>query len=144
MSKAKKKEMRQQAACEGKYEAICRDRQERDELDMLNRKTRERVDQMQQELNDLQAKTVLENAMHEAQLKEQEAKAEYARLVQEKKLKALIDLVLLVIMCAVTCAVMIALAYTGAVAWWISALLAVGLMMTCSFRSGWLWHEIKK
>lgn len=126
MSKSKKKTMRQQTACEGKYEAICRDRQERDELDMLNRKTRERVDQMQQELW------------------EQQAKAEYARLLQEKKLKALIDLVLLVIMCAVTCAVMITLAYTGAVAWWISALLIVGLMMTCSFRSGWLWHEIKK
>jgi hypothetical protein len=78
------------------------------------------------------------------ELWEQQAKAEYARIMQEKKLKALFDLVLLVIMCAVTCAVMIALAYTGAVAWWISALLIVGLMMTCSFRSGWLWHEIKK
>jgi cation transport ATPase len=126
MSKSKKKAMRQQATCEGKYETICRERQERDELDMLNSKTRERVDRMQQELW------------------EQQAKAEYARIMQEKKLKALFDLVLLVIMCAVTCAVMITLAYTGAVAWWISVLLTVGLLMTCSFRSGWLWHEIKK
>jgi cation transport ATPase len=126
MSKSKKKAARQQADCEGKYETICRERQERDELDMLNSKTRERVDRMQQELW------------------EQQAKAEYARIMQEKKLKALFDLVLLVIMCAVTCAVMITLAYTGAVAWWISVLLTVGLLMTCSFRSGWLWHEIKK
>lgn len=126
MSKSKKKAMRQQAACEGKYETICRERQERDEFAALNHKTRERVDRMQQELW------------------EQQAKAEYARLMQEKKLKALFDLALLVIMCAVTCAVMITLAYTGAVAWWISVLLTVGLLMTCSFRSGWLWHEIKK
>ena len=125
MSKSKKSAARQQAACEGKYEAICRERQERDELDMLNSKTRERVDRMQQELW------------------EQQAKAEYEKIMQEKKLKALIDRVLLVIMCAVTCAVMITLAYTGAVAWWISILMTVGLLMTCSFRSGYLWHEIK-
>ena len=126
MSKSKKKEMRQQAACEGKYEAICRDRQERDELAMLNRKVRERVDRMQQEML------------------EQQVKAAYERMMQEKKLKALTDLALLVIMCAVVCTGVIALAYTGAVAWWISIPLTVGLTMTCSFRSGWLWHEIKK
>lgn len=126
MSKAKKKAARQQIPCEGKYEGICRDRQERDEFAVLNRKTRDRVDRMQQEL---WAK---------------EAKAIYESIVLEKRVKALINLILLVIMCVVTCGAVIALAYTGAVAWWISALLIVGLMMTCSFRSGWLWHEIKK
>lgn len=126
MSKAKKKEMRQQAACEGKYERICRDRQERDELDMLNRKVRERVDRMQQEML------------------EQQAKAAYERMMQEKKLKALTDLVLLVIVGLIVSLGVITLANMGAMAWWLSLPLAISMLVVCSFRSGWLWHEIKK
>lgn len=125
MSKAKKKAKQQATFREGAYENRFKDHQERDEFAVLNRRTRERLSAM------------------DALLKEQEAKAAHENAMQEKRMKALINLVLLVILCVVTCVGIIALAYTGAVAWWLSILLAVGLMMTCAFRSGWLWHEIK-
>ena len=126
MSKAKKKEMRQQAACEGKYEAICRDRQERDELAMLNRKVRERA------------------LVAEAVLKEQQAKAAWVNAMYEARLKALINLVLLAIVGLIVSLGVITLANMGAMAWWLSLPLAISMLVVCSFRSGWLWHEIKK
>ena len=126
MSKAKKKEMRQQAACEGKYERICRDRQERDELAMLNRKVRERA------------------LVAEAVLKEQQAKAAWVNAMYEARLKALINLVLLAIVGLIVSLGVITLANMGAMAWWLSLPLAISMLVVCSFRSGWLWHEIKK
>lgn len=125
MSKATKKAMEQAARKEAEFEKAWQERRERDELEALNRKTEENMAQMQK------------------QLWEQESKAAFERRKQEKKLQALIDLVVLSFLSAVTCVSLIVLSYTGWVAWWISIALTVGLMMACSLRTGWLWHEIK-
>lgn len=125
MSKATKKAMEQVAMREAAMENARQDRRERDELEALNRKTEENMAQMQK------------------MLWEQETKAAFERMKQQKKVQAMFDLVTLVFLCVVTCVALIVLSYTGWVAWWLSIVLTLGLMMACSLRTGWLWHEIK-
>lgn len=125
MSKATKKAMEQVARKEAELENARKDRIERDELEELNRKTEDHLARMQR------------------MLWEQETKAAFERRKQQQKLQAVIDLVVLIFLTVVTCVSLIILSYTGWVAWWFSIVLTMGLMMACSLRTGWLWHEIK-
>jgi cation transport ATPase len=125
MSKATKKAMEQVARKEAELEKARLERRERDELEELNRKTEDHLARMQK------------------MLWEQETKAAFERRKQQQKLQAVIDLVVLIFLTVVTCVSLIILSYTGWVAWWFSIVLTMGLMMACSLRTGWLWHEIK-
>ena len=125
MSKATKKAMEQVARKEAELEKARLERRERDELDALNRKTEENLAYMQK------------------MLWEQESKVAFERRKQQQKLQAMIDLVVLIFLAVVTCAALIVLSYTGWVEWWFSIVLTMGLLMACSLRTGWLWHEIK-
>jgi cation transport ATPase len=125
MSKATKKAMEQVARKEAELEKARLERRERDELEELNRKTEDHLARMQR------------------MLWEQETKAAFERRKQQQKLQAVIDLVVLIFLTVVTCVSLIILSYTGWVAWWFSIVLTMGLMMACSLRTGWLWHEIK-
>lgn len=125
MSKATKKAMEQAARKEAEFEKAWQERRERDELELLNRKTEENMARMQKMLWD------------------QETKAAIERQKQQKKIQSVLDLVVLIFLTVVTCVALIVLSYTGWVAWWLSVVLTFGMMMICTFRTGWLWHEIK-
>lgn len=121
MSKSKKKA----PVGEGKYEDICREYRERDELETLNRKVEER------------------NAMFEKIMWEQKVATEKLREKQEQRFCAVVKLVFMVVMALTIVTAVLVLAYTEAVAWWISITVAVLLTIPTAFKAGWLWYEFK-
>ena len=111
---------------EGKYQKLYMDYVERDELEFFNRKSEERVKQMQE------------------MLWEREAKAEHERLKQERKLNAIMSLVAMIFLCLVCIASLCTLSYTVGLSWIVTAIVSSLLAVCTAFRSGYLWHEIKK
>ena len=108
------------------YEGMCLERQERDELERLNRQTRERLDK------------------YEEALWQQVRQMEETRYQQKLRNEATAKLVFTIVMAMPVTAALLMLAYMGVFAWWLASCL-VGLVVGLSaFRSGWLWHEIKR
>lgn len=108
------------------YEGMCQERQERDELERLNRQTRERLDK------------------YEEALWQQVRQMEENRYQQKLRNEATAKLVFTIVMAMPVTAAFLMLAYMGVFAWWLASCL-VGLVVGISaFRSGWLWHEIKR
>lgn len=108
------------------YEGMCREWQERQELEMLNRQTRERLDK------------------YEEALWKQTRQMEQDRYQQKIKNEATAKLAFTIVMAMPVTAAFLLLAYMGVFAWWLASCL-VGLVVGLSaFRSGWLWHEIKR
>lgn len=109
-----------------KYEGMCREYQEREELEMLNRQTRERLDK------------------YEEALWKQVRQMEESRYQQKIRNEATAKLAFTIVMAMPVTAAFLLLAYMGVIAWWLASCL-VGLIVGLSaFRSGWLWHEIKR
>lgn len=121
MAKAKK----QKNNTEGKYEQICREYVERDELEKLNQRTAERVSQM------------------ECMMYEREKRAEEIRQKQERKFGAAVKLTFLLIMDVTTITALLTLAYTETFAWWISVGVYILLALPTAFKAGWFWYEFK-
>ncbi len=116
MSKTKKRD----------YEGMCREYQEREELEKLNQQTRERLDRYAEEMY------------------QQVRAMEEARYQQRIRNEATAKLVFTIVMAMPVTAAFLLLAYMGVFAWWLTSCL-VGLVVGLSaFRSGWLWHEIKR
>lgn len=108
------------------YEGMYCERQERDELEKLNRQTRERLDK------------------YEEALWQQVRQMEETRYQQKLRNEATAKLVFTIVMAMPVTAAFLMLAYMGVFAWWLASCL-VGLVVGLSaFRSGWLWHEIKR
>jgi cation transport ATPase len=114
-----------QKKTEGKYEQLCREYEEREELEKLNKRCMARVEEM-------------DRIMWEAQ-----ARAEMERLKQEKRFAAAVKLVFVVIMSLVIIASLMVFAYTETFAWWISISLSGLLTIVSAFKAGYFWHEIR-
>ena len=130
MSKSKKrKNVCQGTACgdtEGKYQKLCQEYRERDELEALNRRVDERHARMEQFLW------------------EQEAKAEKHRIEDERRFNGILKLIGVIILCATIAMALSVLAVTEIFSWWISGAGIVIAGFIASFKAGYLWHEIKK
>ena len=129
MSKSKKrKNVCQDVRCdnEGKYQKLCQEYRERDELEVLNRKVEERT------------------AQWEKILWEQEARAENRRIEEERRVNAILRLIGLLILFATIGMGLVALAITEVFPWWISGPCVTVCGLVAAFKSGYLWHEIKK
>ena len=111
---------------EGKYEQICREYVERDELEKLNQRSAERVHEM------------------ERRMYERERRAEEIRQKQERKLSTAVKLVFLVVIAFAAIAALMILAYTGSFAWWLSIILSMLLSIPTAFKAGYFWHEFKQ
>lgn len=122
---AKAKKQKKTPNNEGKYERICQEYVERDELEKLNQRAAERVFQM-------------ENMLYE-----REMRAEEIRQKQEQRFCAAVKLVFLVVMAVSFITSFLVLAYTEAFAWWISITLSVLLSLPTAFKAGCLWYEFK-
>lgn len=110
----------------GKYEGMCREYQEREELEKLNQEVRERLKRA-------------EEAMWQ-----QARQMDETRYQQKIRNEATAKLVFTIVMAMPVTAAFLMLAYMGVFAWWLASCL-VGLIVGLSaFRSGWLWHEIKR
>ena len=108
------------------YEGMCREWQEHQELEKLNQITQERLKRA-------------EEAMWQ-----QARQMDEARYQQKIKNEATAKLVFTIVMAMPVTAAFLMLAYMGVIAWWLVSCL-VGLVVGLSaFRSGWLWHEIKR
>lgn len=121
MAKANK----QKNNAEGKYEQICREYVERDELEKLNQRAAERVHKM------------------ECLIYEREKRAEEIRQKQERKFCAAVKMVFLVVIAVTAIAALLILAYTEAFAWWISIVASILLALPTTFKAGWVWYEFK-
>ena len=111
---------------EGKYEQICREYVERDELEKLNQRSAERVCEM-------------ERSMYE-----RERRAEEIRQKQERKICAAVKMGLLVFIAFATIAALLILAYAAVFDWWLSIILSMLLSILTAFRAGYFWHEFKQ
>lgn len=107
------------------YETICREYQEREELENLNRQTRERLDKLTQEMWVRQAQE------------------EYLRLKHEKRFFAAIKLIFVVLISMACIATSLVLAYEGAFDWWIAICVSAVLTVFCAFKTGYFWFEFK-
>ena len=108
------------------YEKICREYQEHNELENLNRQTSERVKQMEQ--------AMWEKEAHDA----------YLRLKQEQRFFAAIKLIFVVLISMACIATSLVLAYEGAFDWWIAICVSAVLTVFCAFKTGYFWYEFKK
>lgn len=130
MSKSKKRKNVCQGnpceATEGKYQKLCQEYRERDELEALNRRVDERHARMEQFLW------------------EQEAKAEKHRIEEERRFNGILKLIGVIILCATIAMALSVLAVTEIFSWWISGAGIVIAGFIASFKAGYLWHEIKK
>ena len=108
------------------YEGVCREYQEREEMEKLNQEVRERLKRA-------------EEAMWQ-----QARQTDKARYQQKIRNEATAKLVFTIVMAMPVTAALLMLAYMGVIAWWLASCL-VGLIVGLSaFRSGWFWHEIKR
>ena len=129
MGKSKKhKNVCQGASCdtEGKYQKLCQEYRERDELEALNRKVDER------------------NAWVEQFMWEEQKKAEMRRLDEERKVNGILKLMGLIILYATIAAALSVLAITEVFSWWISGAGIVIAGFIAAFKAGDLWREIKR
>ena len=110
---------------EGKYEQACQEYVERDELEKLNQRAAERVWRV------------------ERMMYEREKRAEEIRKKQEQSFQAAIKLAFVVVMAVTVIASLFVLAYTEAVAWWISIIVSFVLSLPTAFKAGCLWYEFK-
>lgn len=122
---AKAKKQKKTPNNEGKYEQMCREYVERDELEKLNQRAAERVSQM-------------EHMMYE-----REKRAEEIRQKQEQRFCAAMKLVFMVVMAVTFIASFLVLAYTEAFAWWLSITASVLLALPTAFKAGCFWYEFK-
>ena len=129
MSKTKKRKNVCQGnpceATEGKYQKLCQEYRERDELEALNRRVDERHARMEQFLW------------------EQEAKAEKHRSEEERRFNGILKLIGVIILCATIAMALSVLAVTEIFSWWISGTVIVLAGFVAAFKAGYLWHEIK-
>ena len=112
-------------ATEGKYQKLCQEYRERDELEALNRRVDERHARMEQFLW------------------EQEAKAEKHRIEEERRFNGILKLIGVIILCATIAMALSVLAVTEIFSWWISGTVIVLAGFVAAFKAGYLWHEIK-
>ena len=109
----------------GKYKKLYQDYVERDELEFFNRKTEQRVDRMQKELWEREAKVVIEQRR------------------QERKFNAILNLVAVIIVYAVVITALCVLSFTSNLDWMFTAIVSMLLTIACAFRAGYIWHEVK-
>ena len=110
---------------EGKYEQLCREYEEREQLEMLNKRSAARVEEM-------------ERMMWEAR-----AKAEMDALKQEQKFAAVVKLIFVIVMSLVIISALMVFAYTENFEWWISIGMSGLLTIVSAFKAGYFWREIK-
>lgn len=123
MSKSKKKTRIPET--EAKYERICQEYRERDELESLNRKIDER------------------NAWVERIMAENCKRAEADRLAQENRVNAIGKFVATIIIALAIIVSLVALAYLETFSWPVSLISIGAILLIATFRSGYLWHDIK-
>ena len=124
MSKAKKQKTKA-PAIEGKYEAMCHEYMERDELEALNRKVDER------------------NAWVEGMIWEQEKKAEHRRWEQQRRFNAISNVLVTTIVAIAIVALLAALVYLEVFGWQLSMVGWLATSLIAAFRVGYFWHEVK-
>ena len=112
-------------ATEGKYQKLCQEYRERDELEALNRRVDERHARMEQFLW------------------EQEAKAEKHRIEEERRFNGILKLIGVIILYATIAAALSVLAITEVFSWWISGAGIVIAGFIAAFKAGYLWREVK-
>lgn len=130
MSKSKKrKNVCQGTACgdtEGKYQKLCQEYRERDELEALNRRVDERHARMEQFLW------------------EQEARTEKRRIEEERRVNSTLRLIGLIVLYVTIAMALLSLALTEVFSWWISGAGIVVAGFIATFKAGYLWREIKR
>lgn len=108
------------------YEGMYCERKEHDELENLNRQTKERL------------------MRFEEAMCQQVRQMEEVRYQQKLRNEATVKLVFTIVMAMPVTAAFLLLAYMGVFAWWLSSCLVMLVVGISAFRSGWLWREIKK
>lgn len=111
---------------DGKYERICREREEQDEIDALNRKVDERTAWMEQRLY------------------EQEKKAERRRYAEEKTVSNMLKLIGTMIISGSVIAAAISLYMTEVFPLWLAFGICGVAILIGAFLSGYRWNEISR
>lgn len=124
MSKSKKQQMKA-LEIEGKYERMCQEYRERDELERLNRKTRERVEVIEAEL---QARMAYEQIVREK---------------QERRINAIVQLIVTVILTLAGCVSLGVIAWVEVPLRPVMMILSAAWLLAGTFRSGYSWYAIK-
>lgn len=124
MSKSKKQEPKTPDT-EGKYERICNEYMERDELEALNRKVEER------------------NAWIERMMYEHDKQLERTRMTQERRINAIGKLVVAILLAVAIITSLGVLAYMGAFSWPVSIVCGGAILLISTFYAGYFWHDIK-
>ena len=107
------------------YRDRCEDYRERDELERLNRRTAERISEM------------------EEKLWQQQASAEYARVRQERRLNGMLKLLGVFTLSAVITAALGMLWWLEALHWGVSLIGCAAALIAGAFRMGFICHEIR-
>ncbi len=107
------------------YEKVCREYAERCELERLNQRTREHLDEIQKKMW------------------EQQAKEAYLRVKHERRTAAAVKVIFLVILSLVLIATSLVLANEGAFPWWVGIVIAAFFTVASAFTAGYFWHELK-
>ena len=129
---------------EGKYEQICREYVERDELEKLNQRSAERVFEMERRMYERERRAAERVFEMERRMYERERRAEEIRQKQERKICAAVKMGLLVFIASATIAALLILAYAAVFDWWLSIILSMLLSILTAFRAGYFWHEFKQ
>ena len=129
---------------EGKYEQICREYVERDELEKLNQRSAERVLEMERKMYERERRAAERVYEMERRMYERERRAEEIRQKQERKIRAALKMGLLVLIAFVIIAALLFLAYAAVFDWWLSIILSMLLSILTAFRAGYFWHEFKQ
>ena len=124
MSKSKKQQMKA-LEIEGKYERMCQEYRERDELERLNRKTRERVEVIEAEL---QARMAYEQIVREK---------------QERRINAIVQLIVTVILTLAGCVSLGVIAWVEVTLQPVMMILCAAWLLAGTFRAGYYWYAIK-
>lgn len=124
MSKSKKQKTRVPET-EVKYERICQEYRERDELETLNRKVDER------------------NAWIEQMVAENTKRVEKNRLAQECRVNAIGKFVSTIIIALAIIVSLAALAYLETFSWAVSMISIGATLLIATFRAGYFWHDVK-
>lgn len=101
------------------------ERTELDEIEYLNNLVAERMKRIE-----------------EAQY-EREARMEYQRVRQEKRMNAILRMISTIMLYAAMVVALMILVWIDVVVWWLSGGVAVGLALCGAFRAGYYWCESK-
>ena len=111
---------------EGKYKAMCQDYQEREELEKLNRQTRDRVRSME---------TVMHTRLVRQLMEEANAR---------RRINAVGQMIITVILTLTICVSLAVIAWVDITLRPMLCILCAAMLLAGTFRTGCFWNEFKR